>query len=178
MNGRNVGEQVSDVTAPLVLPAGETVDRSLSSLVEEAPVLLCFYTADFSPDCIEEWCRFRDFEWFGTTDTVNVVGVSKSRPAVHRRFIDRLNLGFPLYSDRDLSIADAFGVRYRVFGLLARSRRSCFLLDEELTIRYRWVGEHWLDPTRDVPPVREIFDGVSAEVGEPKTETFGFDTTV
>jgi peroxiredoxin Q/BCP len=102
-----------------------------------------------------------------------VVGVSKSRPGLHRRFIDRLDLGFPLYADTDLDVARAFDVDYRAFRLFERSRRSCFLVDGEMTVRYRWLADHWLDPTRETPPVEEIYEAVQAELGEPG-ESFGF----
>ncbi|QCJ47365.1 redoxin domain-containing protein [Haloprofundus sp. MHR1] len=172
--GVEVGESAPDVTGQLVRPDGEVDDVSLAALAAEKPVLLSFYTADFSPDCIEEWCSFRDFDWFSTGERVQVVGVSKSGVRTHRQFINRLNLGFPLYSDGDLDIAEAFDVAYRAFGISRRARRSCFLLDESMTVRYRWVGDHWLDPTRDTPPVGEIHEAIQAELGGDEEQTFGF----
>ena len=177
-DGLVVGEEVPEFSAPLVAPDADREERSLSELLSDGPVLFCFYTADFSPDCIEEWCSFRDFDWFASTGDVQVVGISKSRSWIHQQFIDYLDLQFPLFSDRDLTIAEAFDVRYRVFGLFERSKRSCFLIDEDRTVRYKWVGQHWLDPTRDVPPVTEIFEGVRNELGGPETETFGFDAAM
>jgi peroxiredoxin Q/BCP len=169
----SVGDTAPDFSASTVWPDGETGESTLSSLLDDGPVLLSFYTADFSPDCIEEWCSFRDFDWFASGDQVSVVGISKSGPRLHRSFIDRLDLGFPLYSDPSLDVAKAFGVDYRAFKLFSRSRRSCFLIDTDRTIRYRWVGDHWLDPTRDTPPVGEIHDAIREELGDPDTEQFG-----
>ena len=170
----SVGESVPNFTAPLVRPDGETTETALSTLLEDDPVLLSFYTADFSPDCIEEWCAFRDFDWFASGGQVQVVGVSKSRTRIHRQFIDRLDLGFPLFSDRNLAISKAFGVKYRVFGLIARSKRSCFLVDTDGVVRYVWVGEHRLDPTLDTPPVSEVYEAVTEELGLDESESFGF----
>jgi peroxiredoxin len=169
-----VGDTVADVTATLVRPDGTDEDVSLGTLVADRPVLLSFYTVDFSPDCIDEWCSFRDFDWFSSGEHVKVVGCSKSSPGLHHRFIDYLGLKFPLYSDGDLRVSDAFGVTYRALGVSKRSRRSCFLVDRDLTIQYRWIGDHWLDPTRDTPPVDEIHDAITErlDVGEP--QTFGF----
>ena len=104
---------------------------------------------------------------------MQVVGISKSRPGTHRRFIGYLGLTFPLFSDRDLSAAEAFDVKYRTFRLFPRSRRSCFLVDTDRTVRYRWVGTHPLDPTRDTPDVYEIHEAIREEYGEPEIETFG-----
>jgi len=54
-SGLDVGDSVLDFTAPLVSPEGGVEDVSLDSLLANRPVLLCFYTNDFSPDCIDEW---------------------------------------------------------------------------------------------------------------------------
>jgi peroxiredoxin len=173
-SGLEVGEEARDVSETLVHPDGTTDEAALSDLLAEGPVLLTFYTNDFSPDCIEEWCSFRDYDWFTSDDAVQVVGVSKSRPFTHRKFIDYLDLQFPLYADTDLDLARAFDVTYRAFKLVPRARRSCFLLDEEGVVQYAWVGEHPLDPTRDQPPISEIHETIVEEFGDDEPETFGF----
>lgn len=170
-----VGDHAPEFRAPLVRPSGNVEDVALSELLDAKPILLSFYTNDFSPDCIDEWCSFRDYDWFATGGDIQVVGISKSRPFTHRKFIDFLGLGFPLYSDRDLSVADAYGVKYRTLGVFPRARRSVFLIDQDRTVRYTWVGEHPLDPTRDQPPLDEIRDAVHDTIGEPEHETFGFE---
>jgi peroxiredoxin len=170
--GLAVGDEAPAFTAPLVRPDGTTTATPLDDLLDDGPVLLSFYTVDFSPDCVEEWCAFRDFDWFGA-GAVQVVGVSRSGPWLHRRFIDRLGLEFPLYSDPDLDVAEAYDVAYRAFGVSRRSRRSCFLVDADGEVRYRWVGDHWLDPTLDTPPVGEIYEEIREIVGVEEPETFG-----
>jgi len=160
-----VGDRVPDVGAPLVRPDGSAEETPLSELLEERPVLLCFYTNDFAPDCVNEWCSFRDYEWFSTNPSVTLVGASTSRPVTHRKFMDLLDLSFPMYADTDLTIAEAFGVDYRAFRVLARSRRSCFLIDRDRTIRHRWLADHSIDPTMDTPDVGDLHDAV--------VETFG-----
>jgi peroxiredoxin len=168
-----VGESVPDARADLVRVDGTVSSTALSDLTDERPVLLCFYTMDFSPDCVKQWCAFRDFDWFAGGEHVRVVGVSRSGVRLHREFISRFDIGFPLFADTDLALSDAFGVTYRTFGLTRRSRRSCFLLDSTGTVRYRWLADHWLDPTRDLPPVSEIHEAVVDAVG-PEPESFGF----
>jgi peroxiredoxin Q/BCP len=168
----DVGARVPEVCAEFVDTDGSVSTVSLSTLVADRPVLLCFYTMDFSPDCVRQWCTFRDFDWFAGGDHVRVVGASRSGTRLHREFISRFDIGFPLFADTDLDLSDAFGVTYRTFGLTRRSRRSCFLVDTERVVRYRWLADHWFDPTRDLPPVADIHDAVTAEVG-PTTETFG-----
>ena len=174
-DGLAVGEQAPDVTAPLVRPGGETESVPLEALYDDRPLLLVFYTNDFTPDCVEEWCSFRDYEWFSFDSRLDIVGVSKSRPATHRRFMNRIDLTFPLYADTDLEMSDAFGVTYRVFKLLRRSRRSCFLIDQDGTVRYKWLAEHWLDPTRATPDLDELHDAIEQELGTVESESFGFE---
>lgn len=159
--GLEVGETAPDFTAPLVRAGEETEDVPISRFLDDTPVLLTFYTVDFSPDCVEEWCSFRDFDWFASNDYIEVIGISKSRPYLHKRFISYLDLTFPLYSDTDLDVAEKFEVKYRTFHMFPRARRSCFLIDTDRTVRYRWLGEHWLDPTRAVPPVGEIHESIT-----------------
>lgn len=164
------GARAPDFSATMVRHDGEAGTVTLSSLLADGPLLLTFYTNDFSPDCIREWCSFRDYGWFASDDRVRVVGVSRSKPSTHRRFIDYLDLPFPLISDPGLAIAEAYGVKYRTFKLFPRSRRSCFLLDRDRVVRYTWLAEHPLDPTRDTPDVREIHEAVTREFGPPGGE--------
>jgi len=168
-----VGDDVPDVAADLVRADGSVDSTPLAELYADGPLLVVFYTNDFSPDCIDEWCAFRDYGWFTSTNDVTVVGSSKSRVATHRKFIDYLDIDFPLYSDRDLAVSDAFGVSYRTFKVFPRSKRSVFLVDEDGVVQYRWVGDHPLDPTRDQPPLDEIRAAVEELSGE-EPETFGF----
>lgn len=169
MDAVEPGDAVEDCELTLVRPAGTVATTTLSALVADRPVLLSFYPADFGPDCLAEWCAFRDFGWFAGNPALQVVGSSRSGPTTHRRFIDYLDLPFPLVADTTLSLCDAFGVARRTVGA-SRSRRSCFLVDENLEIRYRWLGEHWPDPTRSVPPVAEIHEELKAILGPPSDE--------
>lgn len=162
-------------SAPLVSPDGSTEETSLQSLLGDGPVLLAFYTNDFSPDCIKEWCAFRDYGWFTTDDRFTLVGISKSRAATHRRFINRLDLQFPLFADTDLAVAEAFSVDYRTFKLFPRARRSCFLIDQDGEIRYRWLADHPIDPTRTTPDLNDLQAAIDSELGAREFDTFGFD---
>jgi len=165
-SGIEPGNEAPEFTATLVRPGGTEETVSLSSLLEDGPVLLAFYTNDFSPDCIEEWCSFRDYGLLEGED-VQVVGISKSGSYLHERFISYLGIEFPLFSDPDLEVAEAYDVAYRAAKLFPRARRSCFLVDTDGIVRYRWLADHWLDPTRDVPPVEEVHEAVRESLGRP-----------
>jgi len=64
-----------------------------------------------------------------------VVGVSADKPATQQKFIDKYGLTFPMISDTDKSIVDAYGSR-QVLGVSAL--RSTFLVDPEGLIARVW----------------------------------------
>jgi peroxiredoxin Q/BCP len=64
-----------------------------------------------------------------------VVGVSADKPEVQQRFIDKFELTFPMISDADKAIIDAYGAR-QVLGVTAT--RSTFLIDPDGRIARVW----------------------------------------
>ncbi|RZH68233.1 peroxiredoxin [Natrinema altunense] len=125
-------------------------------------VLLLFYPADFSPSCTEELCSLRDLDLFGLQNDVSIVGVSTDTAFSHRAFAAQHDLGFPLVSDSDGSIAATYGVlEDELFGGHPDlARRSVFVLDGDRTIRYVWSDE---DPLQqpDLEEIREAIETVS-----------------
>ncbi len=81
--GLSVGDDDPEFSAPLVTPKWKVEGTSLSSLLADSPVLLSFYTSDFGSDCISEWCSFRDYDWFSSSDQVQVVGISTTMDTPH-----------------------------------------------------------------------------------------------
>ena len=73
-------------------------------------VILYFYPKDDTPGCTKEACGFRDiFSDIKKLGAV-VVGVSKDPPNSHEKFTKKFDLPFPLLSDEDHKIAEAYGV--------------------------------------------------------------------
>lgn len=73
-------------------------------------VVLFFYPRDDTTGCTKEACDFRDaFARFGEIDTV-VIGVSPDSLESHRKFKKKYDLPYPLLSDKDHELANAFGV--------------------------------------------------------------------
>lgn len=56
-----------------------------------------------------------------------------------------------------------------------RPRRSCVPIDGDGVIRYEWLAEHGIDPTRDVPDLDELRSAIEDAFGEVEQETFGLD---
>ena len=64
-----------------------------------------------------------------------VVGVSADKPEIQQRFIDKFALTFPMISDTDKSIIDAYGAR-EVLGVTAK--RKTFLIGPDGRIAHVW----------------------------------------
>jgi peroxiredoxin Q/BCP len=64
-----------------------------------------------------------------------VVGVSADKPEVQQRFIDKFELTFPMVSDKDKSIIDAYGAR-EVLGVSAK--RKTFLIGPDGRVAHVW----------------------------------------
>ena len=72
-------------------------------------VVLYFYPKDNTPGCTKQACGFRDRQdEFAEMDVV-VLGVSPDGVRSHDRFRDRYELNFPLLSDPDHAVAEAYG---------------------------------------------------------------------
>ncbi len=86
---------------------GQTV--SLNSLKGQRTVLY-FYPKDHTPGCTQESCDFRDSFSRLESMGIRVYGVSRDNESSHRKFKDKLGLPFPLLSDAEGKMCEAFGV--------------------------------------------------------------------
>lgn len=135
----------NDVAAPdFSLPddAGRTV--TLSALLEQGPLILYFYPADFTPGCTREACSIRDIHGEIAAAGLTVVGVSPQDVATHARFRAEYGLPFTLLSDTDKSVIRAYDAD-GPFGIGVR--RVTYLIDADGTIRDRvqadlLIGRH------------------------------------
>lgn len=73
-------------------------------------VVLYFYPKDMTPGCTQEACDFRDAQAkFKKAKTV-ILGVSKDSVVRHVSFKEKYGLNFPLLSDEDGKVCEAYGV--------------------------------------------------------------------
>lgn len=101
--------KVGDVAPAFSLPAttGETI--SLQDFLGKKKIVLYFYPKDDTPGCTKEACSFRDtLPDIQKKDTV-VLGVSADDLKAHDKFIKKYTLNFPLLSDADHKVAEAYG---------------------------------------------------------------------
>lgn len=73
-------------------------------------VVLYFYPKDDTPGCTREACNFRDSLASLKETGAQVIGVSADSVESHRDFADKYTLPFPLLSDTDRKIIEAYGV--------------------------------------------------------------------
>jgi peroxiredoxin Q/BCP len=72
-------------------------------------VVLYFYPKDDTSGCTKEACAFRDSMEGFRERGIRVLGVSPDDVGSHDRFRDKYDLNFPLLSDPDHAVAEAYG---------------------------------------------------------------------
>lgn len=73
-------------------------------------VVLYFYPKDNTPGCTAEACSFRDHHTELEGKNMYVIGVSADSEKSHLTFTEKFELPFPLVSDVDRKIINAYGV--------------------------------------------------------------------
>lgn len=108
---------------------GET---TLSDLLQNGPLILYFYPADFTPGCTKEACSIRDIHDDIQSVGLQVAGVSPQDIDSHKRFRDEHELPFVLLSDPDKVAIRMYDVD-GPFGVGVR--RATFLINQDRTIQ-------------------------------------------
>ncbi len=104
-------------------------------------LLVYFYPKADTPGCTRQACAVRDHRADLTGLGIAVVGISPDRPEAQRKFDEKYGLGFPLLSDADHRVAEAYGVwqTKKLYGRESKGIvRSSFLVDGEGRITHTW----------------------------------------
>jgi peroxiredoxin Q/BCP len=104
-------------------------------------VLVYFYPGDDTPGCTKEACQFNDNLAGFQAAGVPVIGVSPDDANSHRRFRNKYGLAFPLLTDADHAVMDAWGAwgeKTRYGRTSVGVLRSTFLVDEQGRIQRAW----------------------------------------
>lgn len=149
----DVGDTAPDFTAPAAVGGVESM--TLSDALADGPVVLAFFPGAFTSVCTSELCSFRDR--LGAFEDVNasVFGVSADSPFALDEFREQHDLSFPLVSDFEKEIIDAYGVRtsFDHVGLEGLAKRAVFVVDSDGEVTYAWVS--------DDPGVEPDYDAVT-----------------
>tara|TARA_Y100000768_G_scaffold291505_1_gene225519 strand:+ start:301 stop:774 length:474 start_codon:yes stop_codon:yes gene_type:complete len=143
-------------------------DFSLKSSTDEVVKLsdyddkwkvLFFYARDGSPTCKRGCLNFKEqYELFQSlTPPVEIIGISEDSVEDHRRFKEELGLPFPLLSDPEREVSEAYGVPL----FLGRfPGKSSFLIGPDRKIHYCY---DWLfRPRRHVAKILDTLSKLSS----------------
>jgi peroxiredoxin Q/BCP len=103
--------------------------------------VLYFYPKDDTPGCTVEACSFRDAMGPYAERSTDVWGVSPQGAGSKRAFREKYSLPFPLLSDEDHTVAEAYGswVEKQNYGKTYwGTARTTFLVDPEGRIARTW----------------------------------------
>jgi peroxiredoxin Q/BCP len=98
-----------DPAPDFTLPDADGQPVSLSSFRGQR-VIVYFYPAAMTPGCTKEACDFRDNLAELNDQGIAVLGISPDQPAKLAKFRDKEGLTFPLLSDPDHAVLQAYGV--------------------------------------------------------------------
>ncbi|MGA0231568.1 MAG: peroxiredoxin [Saprospiraceae bacterium] len=135
--------QVGDVAPSFTLKSTELKDVSLSDFKDHKVVLL-FFPMAFTGVCTDELCQMRDNYSIYEKLNAQIVAISVDSPFTLKKFKEENNLNFPVLSDFNKSVSQAYGAFYEEFvlGLKGVSKRSAFLIDENGKIQYQEILEN------------------------------------
>jgi peroxiredoxin Q/BCP len=128
-----------DPAPDFTLPDADGNPVSLSML-RGTRVIVYFYPAAMTPGCTKEACDFRD-----NLDSLDaeVIGISPDPPAKLAKFRDRDALTFPLLSDADHAVGQAYGAygEKKLYGKTTVGViRSTFVIDADGKIAKAMYG--------------------------------------
>lgn len=139
-----------DAAPPFSLPDQTGATVSLTDFAGKT-LLVYFYPKADTPGCTTQSCEVRDAREDLTGLGVEVVGISVSPVDAQRAFDEKYSLGFPLLSDPDHAVCEAWGTwgekslyGNRYMGVI----RSSFLIAADGLVREAWYK---ISPKQTVP---------------------------
>ncbi len=126
---------------------------------EGEKLLVYFYPEADTPGCTTQSCDIRDHRQDLARLGIHVVGISPDQPEAQRAFDQKYGLGFPLLSDPDHAVAEAWGTwgEKTSYGKTSIGIiRSSFLVDEDGRIQRSWYK---VKPADTVPKALAALGG-------------------
>jgi peroxiredoxin Q/BCP len=124
--------ETGDKAPEFVLNNHEGIETSLSGLLQNGPLILYFYPADFTPGCTKEACNIRDIHNDIQSVGLQVAGISPQSEDSHQRFREEHNLPFVLLSDPEKVAIKMYDID-GPFGVGVR--RATFLIAQDRSIK-------------------------------------------
>lgn len=120
--------KVGDAAPDFEGPTSDGNRVGLKDFIGKKNVVLYFYPKDDTPGCTKEACSFRDNLQSLKRKEAEVVGVSLDSVESHKKFSEKYHLPFPLISDKEKRIANAYGVLKETG---TSTNRVTFLIDKK-----------------------------------------------
>ncbi len=134
--------QAGDPAPDFTLPDADGRPVSLASFRGQR-VIVYFYPAALTPGCTKQACDFRDNLADLGKLGIAVLGISPDQPSKLAKFRDKEGLTFPLLSDPDHAVLEAYGA-YGEKMLYGKATvgviRSTFVIDAEGRIENALYG--------------------------------------
>jgi peroxiredoxin Q/BCP len=136
-----MGKLDSGDSAPVfTLPDQDGRDVALADFTGRQ-VVVYFYPRDDTPGCTKEACQFNDNLAAFRKAKVPVLGISADSAAKHQKFREKYGLSFPLLTDADHAVGEAYGAwgektmyGKKTIGVI----RSTFLIGADGTVERAW----------------------------------------
>lgn len=146
-----IGDQAPD----FILFSSDLKEVSLKDFTGKK-VIIHFFPMAFTGVCTTQLCTMRDNFGFYEGLGAQVLGISVDSPFTLAKFKEDNQYQFPLLSDFNKEISQAYGAFYDefVFNLKGVSKRAAFVLDENHKIVYAEV----LESAGDLPDFKAIDD--------------------
>ncbi len=132
-----VGKKAPSFNALVVGGGYEAGSKVKLSDLKGETVVLYFYPKDDTPGCTKQACALRD-GWKTISKKAKVFGVSIDSIKSHEKFIKKHELPFPILSDEDKKIVEAYGVwvEKSMYGrTYMGTERTTFVIDPEGKIK-------------------------------------------
>jgi peroxiredoxin len=142
------------------LPDQQDYPWSLSGQLEMGPVMLIFYSGDWSPYCNGQLASYaREFEEFESRGA-QIAGISVDPPSNNARMVGKLLLPFPLLSDPEGELARLCGLWNEEEGVAVP---SIVIVDQSGEVRYLYSGTDVADRPRN-EEVLAALDGLDSGI--------------
>ncbi len=143
--------EVGDKAPEFELPSDSWEEKvSLESARREGPVVLFFYSGDWSNVCTDQMGQLQKeigrFQDKGAT----VMGISVDSPWSHKAFAEERGIEFPLLSDFQREVVEEYGVKHEA----GFPERAYFVIDKDGVIRAKKVE----DSPSDQPEVEDVLE--------------------
>lgn len=122
-------------------------------------VVLLFFPAAFTGVCTAELCAMRDDITTYQDLDAQILALSVDLPFTQGKFREEQNLNFPLLSDFNKEVSQAYGSYYDewILGLKGVAKRAAFVIDANGIVRHAEV----MESAGDLPDFAKVREALS-----------------